>query len=572
MLLHGADPDAGNLVYAQNEAVHQLLPALYYTTAVECSIPKTAALLKFGASLKAKVDTGIGWRHEFALDDYLCEVYPGANRLLWQAYNSVAYGSFRAIRNAYVPGPKQKLKKDEAVKSEENSDPSSPSVQTKSDKKPVADEVKKTETPEDEYSVIRRLAKQLIDFDYSNGSRFLYLDALRKPEHTSLAFLIIGIITGVLFFADLLFFDTFSVLFFIPMVAMLGIYIFAVAKRKKSAKERRAEADRILAQRRQMIGNLNRLSQGKDITPWWSSANGFVIASKKLYRLLVWTPFDRVYHNTANNGLAMKGLCTESDAITGASVMKMLKSDDYRVLINSGIKAENNYKIAELCLWTLIDGTHVYREGMSESEIKSDMAMYNARQDEKERIRNFYEHNCIGMTDEDRYWFSDMSYTDLSRSQFWRQIRTEEYEKKLRNVSYTVIQDKDKYNHFLEPVGVIIFDNADNIVGVLVYRKNFQIERYETDGNKMIYGTTIKSNKFKLDELDMEVIRNLRNYPVAMPDLASRKPETFTDVEWAEFVYACVHEGKILNAIRAEYAEVYEKKRMNIAANSSLLR
>ena len=176
------------------------------------------------------------------------------------------------------------------------------------------------------------------------------------------------------------------------------------------------------------------------------------------------------------------------------------------------------------------------------------------------------------MTDEDRYWFTDMSYSDLVYSQLVRQIRTEEYEKKLKSITYTVIEDKNKYYHFLEPVGVVVFDNSDNIVGVLAYRKNFQKEKYETDNNKMLFDMKISNKTFDLEALDLEIIRNLRNYPVAMPDLASRKPDTYTEAEWAELIYASSYEGKIVNEVRNEYARVQEKKVNTIAANTSLLR
>ena len=566
LLLHGADPDACNLIYAQDEAVQQWLPALYYTTVVEGSVAKTAALIKFGASFSAKVDTGIGWRHQFAISDYLSEVYPGAANILWQANRTVVHGSFKAIRKSYVPGPKPKLKKNETAETQVNNEPAA----NTSVKKNVNDV--KNDAPGDEYSVIRRLGKSLIDYDYAKAGEFNKYDSSRKPDHTSFAFPIIGLIAAGFVLLNAVVFKAFEISWVILMVAMFGIYIFLLSRRKQLASERGAKADRIRAERARMVGELSRAAEGKDVTSWWKAADGFNITSKEIYRLLVWTSFDRVYDNSANNGIALKGYCGVNDPIKGSSVMKMVGNKDYRVLINNGLTADKNYKIAELCFWTLLDGTTVYREGMSEAEIKRDMAEFNARQDEKERIRNFYEHRCIDMTDEDRYWFSDMSYTDLMESKLAREIRTEAYEKKLKNVSYTVIEDKYKYYHFLEPVGVVIFNDDDSIAGILVYRKNFHKERYETDNNKMIYDMADSETSFNLAELDMDIIRNLRYYPIEMPDLASRKPDTFTDAEWAELIYASAYNGKIMNAVRNEYASVQEKKMKTIAANTSLLR
>lgn len=565
LLLNGADPDACNLIYAQEEATQQKLPALYYTTAVNSDAAKTSVLLQFGASLKTRVDTGIGWRHDFAIDDYLCEVYPYANQLLWRCYNNVQYGCRKAVRKPSVPGPRQKLKKDEAAK------PTADISNSQTEKTPASKPEEKTAS-EDDMGKIRRLGKQLIDFDYAKSREFMRYDSSRKPDHTSVAFPIIGLIAAAFVLLNWFVFKAFEISWVILMVAMFGIYIFLLMRRKNKADERGDKADALLAQRKQMVQELNRLAQGKDITPWWNGISGFNIASNELHQLLVWTPFDRVYDNTSNNGLALKGLCMESDPISGASVAKMLKSKDYRVIINSGIKPESNYKISELCLWTLLDGTYVYKEGATEEEIKRDMAEYNARQDEKERFRNFLDHKCIDMTDEDRFWYTDMTYAELEESRFWRQMRADRYEEKLRNARYTVMEDKDKYNHFLEPVGVVIFDASDNIVGILVYRKNFQKERYETDSNKMIFRTVIKDTKFDLAKLDMTVIRSMRNYPVAAPDLASLKKEGFTDTEWSELIYACSYNGNINKEVSITYAEVAEKKRNTIAANTSLLR
>ncbi len=513
LLLHyGADPDKEVLTFNYDAAARQVLPLAFSAVVGQQSAEKAALLFAYGANPSFELDVGYGMIRKYLFKRYIDTLYSQFSDLLSSA---IRYGKANRMKPSPVDRSDFLIQKK-----------SSASAAAEAAGEEVAAPAAKTYADE-----LEDLAKTLILFD----------TAFRKEY------------------------------------ALLGEYLskkpgFFERKKYKQNEERKAELE---GYREQVIDKLNALDKrvkGETGPRWWNRFNGLVNFPRPINMNVIYLPFKRFTKMPDGHGLSP--FCTAEETIRGGELNLLIKSGQLKPLFMTGAIEEKSYTMAELCYWRVDDATEVTRHTSSlydEKEIRDALEKKRESMDRSEKFHHMIRGGG-GFTAEEQHLAGEMSTSDFFTCQAIRDSITDSLEKRMREATVTHVEIKNRrlFRHYIQPLGMILFNEDKSIFAILTNTVSSATEIYTADFNKVLYGADKWAPNGDQNMNRIFILRQLEAYPITVQATAS-KPSYLTEDEWIALVYACAEPEICKETVRERISAAYQRagaeKRGTIQSN-----